>query len=149
MVDRAVRSNEPPAYRRAPTGSKHDAFKDENQRLLEADRKMPGHRIRELIAPLGCEGGKSRSSMTTFAQARRGWVVVACLGCSRAGAGALIFTEQTPDLLAGMRRCLWSLGALPQTLVWDRHLRPRRQPERRVRRVLPAAARRLAVLLAR
>jgi transposase len=53
-------------------------------------------------------------------QTRRGWVVVACLGYSRAGAGAVIFSTQLPDLLAGMRRCLWSLGALPQTLVWDR-----------------------------
>ncbi|MCA1699157.1 MAG: hypothetical protein LC790_09770 [Actinobacteria bacterium] len=53
-------------------------------------------------------------------QTRPGWVVVACLGYSRAGAGALIFSKQTPDLLAGIRRCLWSLGALPQTLVWDR-----------------------------
>jgi transposase len=53
-------------------------------------------------------------------QMRRGWVVIACLGYSRAGAGALIFSKQTPDLLAGIRRCLWSLGALPQTLVWDR-----------------------------
>jgi transposase len=53
-------------------------------------------------------------------QTRRGWVVVACLGYSRAGAGALIFSTQLPDLLAGVRRCLWSLGALPQTLVWDR-----------------------------
>ena len=42
------------------------------------------------------------------------------LGYSRAGAGALIFSKQTPDLLFGIRRCLWSLGALPQTLVWDR-----------------------------
>jgi transposase len=53
-------------------------------------------------------------------QTRRGWVVVACLGYSRAGAGALIFSAQVPDVLAGIRRCLWSLGALPQTLVWDR-----------------------------
>jgi len=53
-------------------------------------------------------------------QTRRGWVVVACLGYSRAGAGALIFSKQIPDLLAGIRRCLWSLGALPDTLVWDR-----------------------------
>ena len=53
-------------------------------------------------------------------QTRRAWVVVACLGYSRAGAGALIFTKQTPDLLAGIARCLWSLGALPETLVWDR-----------------------------
>jgi len=53
-------------------------------------------------------------------QTRKGWVVVACMGYSRAGAGAVIFSKQTPDLLFGIRRCLWSLGALPQTLVWDR-----------------------------
>jgi transposase len=53
-------------------------------------------------------------------QTRRGYVVVACLGYSRAGAGALVFTKQTPDLLAGIARCLWSLGALPRMLVWDR-----------------------------
>ena len=28
--------------------------------------------------------------------------------------------QADPDLLAGSRRYLWSLGALPQTLVWDR-----------------------------
>jgi transposase len=53
-------------------------------------------------------------------QTRQGWVVIACLGYSRAGAGALVFTKQTPDLLAGIARCLWQLGALPETLVWDR-----------------------------
>jgi len=53
-------------------------------------------------------------------QIRRGWVVIACLGFSRVGAGALVFSKQTPDLLAGIARCLWRLGALPQVLVWDR-----------------------------
>jgi transposase len=53
-------------------------------------------------------------------QTRPGFVVVACLGYSRAGAGALIFSKQTEDLLAGIRRCLWQLGGLPSTLVWDR-----------------------------
>lgn len=53
-------------------------------------------------------------------ETRRGWVVVACLGYSRAGAGALVFSKQAPDLLWGMGRCLWSLGALPELLVWDR-----------------------------
>jgi transposase len=53
-------------------------------------------------------------------QLRKGYVVVACLGYSRAGAGTLIFSKQTEDLLFGIRRCLWSLGALPETLVWDR-----------------------------
>src|SRR3954452_23151761 len=51
---------------------------------------------------------------------RQGWFIVACLGYSRAAAGALVFSKQTPDLLWGIARCLWSLGALPGTLVWDR-----------------------------
>lgn len=53
-------------------------------------------------------------------QTRLGWVVVACLGYSRAGAGVLIFGKETPDLLAGIAGCLQRLGALPGTLVWDR-----------------------------
>jgi hypothetical protein len=53
-------------------------------------------------------------------QTRRGFVVVACLGYSRAGAGALAFSKEAPDLLWGMARCLWLLGALPELLVWDR-----------------------------
>ena len=53
-------------------------------------------------------------------QERRGWVVVACLGYSRTGAGAVIFSKSAPDILNGIVRCLWRLGALPRTLVWDR-----------------------------
>ncbi|HEV2772808.1 MAG TPA: IS21 family transposase [Thermoleophilaceae bacterium] len=53
-------------------------------------------------------------------QRRRAWVVVACLGYSRAGAGALVFSKEAPDLRWGMARCLWSLGALPKLMVWDR-----------------------------
>jgi transposase len=53
-------------------------------------------------------------------QSRKGFVVVACLGYSRAGAGALVFSKEAPDVLWGMARCLWSLGGLPQVLVWDR-----------------------------
>jgi transposase len=53
-------------------------------------------------------------------QTRKGYGVVACLGYSRAGTGALIFSKQTEDLLFGIRRCLFTLGALPETLVWDR-----------------------------
>ena len=53
-------------------------------------------------------------------QLRRAWVVVACMGWSRAGAGALIFSKEAPDVLWGMTRCLWSLGGLPELLVWDR-----------------------------
>ena len=155
----ALRSDEPPRYSRAASGSKLDPFKDEIHRLLRADPKLPGQRVRELIGQLGYEGGKTivddylREVRPLFAppprtfqrtvyrpgeicqfdlwepkaevpvghgQTRRAWVVVACLGYSRAGAGALVFSKQTPDLLAGIARCLWSLGALPETLVWDR-----------------------------
>ena len=154
----ALRSQAPPRYERAPRASKLDPFKDEICRLLKDDPQLPGQRIRELIAPLGYEGGKTivddylrdvrplfvtpRTYQRTIyrpgeicqfdlwepaaevpvghGQTRRAWVVVACLGYSRAGAGALIFSKQAPELLWGIRRCLWSLGALPQTLVWDR-----------------------------
>jgi transposase len=157
-ISRAVRSDEPPVYRRAPAGSKLDPFKPEIHRLLRSDAAMTGQRIRELIAPLGFAGGKTivddyvREVRPLFAtprtyqrtvyrpgeicqfdvwqpraevpvghgQTRRAWVVVACLGYSRAGAGALVFSTQLADLLFGIRRCLWSLGALPETLVWDR-----------------------------
>jgi transposase len=53
-------------------------------------------------------------------QTRRGWVVVGCLGYSRVGAGALVFSKQAPDVLWGISRVLWTIGALPEVLVWDR-----------------------------
>ena len=53
-------------------------------------------------------------------QLRRGWVVTCCSGYSRAGAGALVFSKQAPDVLWGMARCLARLGALPTKAVWDR-----------------------------
>jgi transposase len=53
-------------------------------------------------------------------QTRKRWVVIACLGYSRAGAGGWFFSKHTADLLSRIRRCLRSLGVLPQTLVWDR-----------------------------
>jgi transposase len=53
-------------------------------------------------------------------QSRRGWVVTAELGFSRALAGTLVFSKEAPDLLFGMSRCLQRLGALPEKLVWDR-----------------------------
>jgi len=62
----------------------------------------------------------SRPIPVGHGQERRGFVVVACLGCSRAGAGALIFSRQAHDILWGIARCLWALGGLASTLVWDR-----------------------------
>ena len=53
-------------------------------------------------------------------QTRRGWVVSCCLGYSRFGSGALIFSKAAPDILWGMGRCLSKVGALPERVVWDR-----------------------------
>jgi hypothetical protein len=53
-------------------------------------------------------------------QTRCGCVVVGCLPYSRAGAGTLVFSKEAPDLLYGIGDCLAKLGALPETLVWDR-----------------------------
>jgi len=52
-IRRALRSDEPPSYSRPPRGSKLDPFKDEINRLLKADPRIPSQRIRELIAALG------------------------------------------------------------------------------------------------
>lgn len=157
-IRRALAAKRPPAYRRAKAPSKLDPFKEEIERLLRSDHRMPGTRIRELIAELGYEGGKTilddhlrevrprftprRTYQRTVyrpgeicqfdlwepraeipvghGQTRRGWVVTSALGFSRAGAGALIFAKQAPDILWGMGRCLAKLGALPETAVWDR-----------------------------
>ncbi len=157
-VRRALRSAQPPRYERPARPSKLDPFKEEIHELLRADPKLPGVRVRELIEPLGFQGGKSivddylREVRPLFAprrsfqrtvyrpgeicqwdlwepsspvpvghgQLRRAWVVVCSLGYSRAGAGALIFSKEAPDVLWGMGRCLWSLGALAELMVWDR-----------------------------
>lgn len=71
--------------------------------ICQFDLWQPSHPI-----PVGC------------GQERIGYVVVACLGYSRAGAGALIFSKRAEDILTGITRCLWRLGGLPATLVWDR-----------------------------
>lgn len=55
-----------------------------------------------------------------FGQTRPGYVVVAALGYSRAGTGALIFSKEPADVLWGIGRCISTLGGLPKTLVWDR-----------------------------
>lgn len=37
-------------------------------------------------------------------------MVVACLGYSRTGAGALIFSKAAPDIVTGIVRCVWRLA---------------------------------------
>ena len=165
---RPASRNDPPALslridrratvaRRAP--SKLDPFKEEIECLLRSNPRIPNTRIRELIAELGYQGGKSilddhlREVRPRFApkrtyqrtvyrpaeicqfdlwepkakipvghdQVRRAWVVTCELGFSRAGAGALIFSKQAPDILWGMGRCLIGAGRPAR----DRGLGPR------------------------
>jgi transposase len=154
----ALRSDRPPAFRCPPRPSKLDCFKDEIHELLRRDPRLPAVRVRELIEPLGFDGGQTivneyvrelrplflprRTFQRTVyrpgelcqfdlwqpsvevpvghGQTRRGYVVVAALCYSRAGAGTLVFSKEPADVLWGVARCLWSLGALPQVLVWDR-----------------------------
>jgi transposase len=71
--------------------------------LLQLDLWQPKHEI-----PVG------------YGQTRAGYVVIAALGYSRLGAGALIFSKEAPDVLWGVWRCLVFIGALPETLVCDR-----------------------------
>ena len=59
MVRRALRSVTPPRYEREPRPSKLDPFKDEIHELLCKDPKLSGVRVRELIEPLGFDGGKT------------------------------------------------------------------------------------------
>jgi transposase len=168
-IRRALASERPPSYRRRKEKpSKLDPFKEEIERFLRADHRLPGTRVRELIEELGYEGGKTilddhlrevrprftprrtyqrtayrpgeicqfdlwepRSEIPVgHGQTRRAWVVTCALGWSRAGAGALIFAKQAPDILWGMSRCLERLGALPETVVWDREaaIAPRGRP---------------------
>lgn len=62
----------------------------------------------------------SREVPVGAGQLRRAYVVVGCLPYSRAGAGALVFSKEAPDLLYGIGRCLVRLGGLPERLVWGR-----------------------------
>ena len=158
-IRRALRSTAPPRYVRSPQPSKLDSFREEIQRLLREEPRLPGTRVLEVIRELGYEGGRSilydylqelrplylprprtfqrtqyrpgeivqfdlwepsRQVPVGHGQTRRGYVVVCCLGYSRVGAGALVFSKEAPDLLWAISRCLWRLGGLPRTLVWDR-----------------------------
>jgi hypothetical protein len=60
----------------------------------------------------------SREIAVGHGQTRKGYVVVAVLGYSRVGAGALVFSKEAEDLLWGITRGLRSFGGLPGTLVW-------------------------------
>ncbi len=55
----ALRSEAPPVFRCPERPSKLDPSKDEIHELLRGDAKLTEVRVRELIEPLGIDGGKS------------------------------------------------------------------------------------------
>ncbi len=157
-IRRTLRSPTPPSYGPPRRSSKLDPYRSEIERLLADDATLSGVRVREQIAELGYEGGKTivddylrevrprylprRTFQRTayrpgeicqvdlftlrelvsvgHGQARRGYVLLATLGFSRATAGALIFSKEPPDVLWAICRGLWRLGGLPELLVSDR-----------------------------
>jgi len=58
-IRRALRDASPPRYQRRVGASKLDPFKDEIQRLLREDPRLPTIRVLELIGELGFGGGKT------------------------------------------------------------------------------------------
>ena len=157
----ALRAERPPGYVRRVGASKLDPFKDEIQRLLREDPRLPGDPgARADRAELGFDGGKTlvydyvrelrplyaprpRTFQRTVYRPRRaaavrsvaaaargagrlrpdaaGWVVVAALGFSRAGAGdagLLQAGARHPGRAVALPRA--GSAALPQTLVIDR-----------------------------
>lgn len=58
-VRRAIRSADPPKYSRPRRSSQLDAFKDEIHRQLKDDPHLPVVRLRELLQPLGYQGGET------------------------------------------------------------------------------------------
>src|SRR5919201_6234953 len=58
-VRKALRSAEPPRYRRPPRPSKLDPFRDQIHRLLHDDPRLPGKRLRELLEEQGYAGSKT------------------------------------------------------------------------------------------
>jgi hypothetical protein len=58
-VARAVASETPPKYTRAPAGTKLDLFKDWICEQLREDPTVPSQRLREMASDLGYRGGKT------------------------------------------------------------------------------------------
>ena len=69
-IRRALRAAEPPRYARRARPSKLDPFREEIHRLLRAEPRLPGRRMRELLQEAG------------YAGARRSWMTI-CARCDR------------------------------------------------------------------
>ena len=120
-------------------------------RCLSARGRFSARSIGRARSASSTSGSRRAEIPVGHGQTRKGWVVIACLGYSRAGAGALVFSKQTPDLLVGHP----ALSVVAGGAAADAGLGPpvraarrRRAPDQGVRRVLRPAARRLVLLRA-
>jgi hypothetical protein len=100
-VRRALRSDEPPRYRRPPRSSKLEPFKEEIHALLGRDPKLSGVRVRELIEPLGFDGGKS--IVDDYLREHRRWFIGGDSGLCRYLAGCRE-DRVLPDTSVGIQR---------------------------------------------
>ncbi len=66
------------------------------------------------VGDLRARAGRPRPDPSGVGRGRAAWAIRAL------APGALIFSKEAPDVLWGMGRCLWSIGALPRLMVWDR-----------------------------
>ena len=85
-IRRALAAKRPPAYRRAKVPSKLDPFKEEIERLLRSDHRMPG------TASASCSQSSAmrvarRSSTTTCARSVRAWLPGAPTSAPSTGPG--------------------------------------------------------------
>ena len=69
----ALRSEQPPVYRRAPAGSVLDPFKDEIHRLLRKDPALTGDRRKSLrpVTPRVSRSARGRSASCPSGRIRR------------------------------------------------------------------------------
>jgi hypothetical protein len=153
-IRRGLRSAGAPRYRRPPRPSMLDRFRDEVDRLLRRDPRLPGERVRELhlvsaggalpVRPLGAEPGDPRRRRPDRARLRRRRLP-ALLACRLRDAGVLeggarsAVRDRSLPRPAG--RAAGDAGLGPR----GRAARRRRPPGRAVGGVLRSARRRLAV----
>ena len=133
-IRRAISSDEPPVYRRARAGRSSIRSRTRSTGCFAQDPKLPGQRIRELIAPLGFDGGKTivddylREVRPLFLRRRgrfsgrsigRGDLPVRSVGAARGDPGRSrpdppgLGRRRVPGLLARWRRRAGLLQADP------------------------------------
>ena len=96
--------------------------------------RFSGRSIGRARSASSMSGSRAREVPVGHGQTRRGWVVVACLGYSRAGAGVLVFSQADRGSAGRDRRLPAAAGRAAADAGLGspgRHPRPRRPPDAR------------------